>query len=170
LLRIRGRKEGQVTSALKSLADDLEAAAVLADRLGSKRVEWLDEYKNSTVAEAVFQKCDVLVVPSIWDENSPLVIHEALQCRVPIITAAHGGMGEFVKNGVNGLTFKHRDASDLARALQQAVADPQALVALGQRGYLKSATGEVLSSTAESRIITQHYKNLVISTTPSSYF
>jgi glycosyltransferase involved in cell wall biosynthesis len=33
------------------------------------------------------------------DENSPLVIHEAQQARVPVITAAAGGMGEFVRRG-----------------------------------------------------------------------
>ena len=29
---------------------------------------------------------------------------------VPVITANHGGMGEYVQDGVNGLTFTHRDS------------------------------------------------------------
>ena len=41
----------------------------------------------------VFNHCDAIVVPSIWAENSPLVIHEALQARVPVITADYGGNG-----------------------------------------------------------------------------
>jgi len=55
-------------------------------------VEWRPEYKNSEIVTRVFNHVDCIVVPSIWDENSPLVIHEAQQCRVPIITANQGGM------------------------------------------------------------------------------
>ena len=38
----------------------------------------------------VFNRVDAIVVPSVWVENSPLVIHEAQQARVPVITAATG--------------------------------------------------------------------------------
>ncbi len=44
----------------------------------------------------VFNKIDAIVVPSIWLENSPLVIHEALQAGVLVITADVGGMAEYV--------------------------------------------------------------------------
>ena len=55
-------------------------------------VEWLEEYRNESLVTDVFNRCDCIVVPSIWDENSPLVIHEAQQARLPVITAEHGGM------------------------------------------------------------------------------
>ena len=55
-------------------------------------VEWRPEYKNAEIVSRVFNHVDCIVVPSIWDENSPLVIHEAQQCRVPVITADRGGM------------------------------------------------------------------------------
>jgi len=38
----------------------------------------------------VLSKIDVLVVPSIWFENSPLVIHEAFLAGVPVIAASIG--------------------------------------------------------------------------------
>jgi glycosyltransferase involved in cell wall biosynthesis len=41
----------------------------------------------------VFDRVDAIVVASVWAENSPLVIHEAQQCRVPVLTADYGGMG-----------------------------------------------------------------------------
>jgi glycosyltransferase involved in cell wall biosynthesis len=47
------------------------------------RVEWLPEYKNQEIVRDVFDRCDAIVVPSVWVENSPLVIHEAQQARVP---------------------------------------------------------------------------------------
>ena len=41
------------------------------------RVEWMTEYRNQDIVPDVFDRCDAIVVPSIWAENSPLVIHEA---------------------------------------------------------------------------------------------
>ena len=91
----------------------------------------------------MFNHVDIIVVPSIWEENSPLVIQEAQQCGVPVITSECGGMGELVKNGVNGLTFKHRDASSLAEAMRRAMTQPAKTNELGRRGYLYSESGDV---------------------------
>jgi len=66
---------------------------------------------------------DVLVVPSIWPENSPLVIHEAFLAGVPVIASNVGGIPELVTHGINGLLFRAGDVDDLARALQHVVAD-----------------------------------------------
>ena len=91
ILRIWGRPQGQLTQSLKRRA--------ASSRVETDRIEWLPEYNNENIVKEVFNRCDCIVVPSIWDENSPLVIHEAQQCRVPVITAEHGGMGEYVQNG-----------------------------------------------------------------------
>jgi len=66
---------------------------------------------------------DVLVVPSIWPENSPLVIHEAFLAGVPVIASNVGGIPELVTHGINGLLFRAGDVDDLALALQEVVAD-----------------------------------------------
>lgn len=78
---IYGRSDPTTTSNLQEIA---KAAGVI--------VEWRSEYKNVEIVQRVFNHVDYIVVPSIWDENSPLVIHEAQQCGVPVITANHGGM------------------------------------------------------------------------------
>ncbi len=100
-LRIWGRPRGQDTDALRALAD--------AARRRRGRVEWLPEYRNQDIVRDVLDRVDAIVVPSIWVENSPLVIHEAQQARVPVITADVGGMAEYVHHEVNGLLFAHRD-------------------------------------------------------------
>lgn len=70
---------------------------------------------------------DVLVVPSIWEENSPLVIREALACGVPVIASRAGGIPETVRDGVNGLLFTPGDATDLARTLHRLLDEPDLL-------------------------------------------
>ncbi len=63
------------------------------------------EYRNQDIVRDVFDHVDAIVVPSVWVENSPLVIHEAQQARVPVITADVGGMAEYVEHEENGLLF-----------------------------------------------------------------
>jgi len=129
-LQIWGR-ENQFTNELKSIAQK-----------SGNQVVFKGEYPNQMVGD-VLQGLDCLVVPSIWAENSPIVIHEAQKHRVPVITANCGGMAEYVHHQVNGLLFKHRNAESLANQMQWAVNHRSELLALGQKGYLYSDNGEV---------------------------
>jgi len=146
-LRIWGYSNGQETEAHKS------QLATYGNGV-SERVEWMGGYRNNQIVEMVFNHVDCIVVPSIWMENSPLVIHEAQQVRVPVITSSAGGMGEFVKDGVNGLTFTHRDPSSLADSMLKALNDPKNLITIGKRGYLYSSSGDIPE-------ITEHTKEIV---------
>ncbi len=132
ILKIYGRHNGQNTAALKSLA------------VSSKNeIHFEGEYINHNLANDVFSQVDCIVVPSIWAENSPLVIHEAQSCRIPVITADYGGMKEFVHHKVNGLLFEHRNIDALREQLRFAIAYPELLKQYGERGYLYSETGDV---------------------------
>jgi glycosyltransferase involved in cell wall biosynthesis len=70
---------------------------------------------------------DVLVVPSLWHENAPLVMLEALAHGVPVLVSDVPGMTECVTDGVNGLTFRVGDVDDLHRKLQWIVSQPDVL-------------------------------------------
>jgi glycosyltransferase involved in cell wall biosynthesis len=67
---------------------------------------------------------DWVIVPSIWWENSPLVIQEAFHFGRPVICSDIGGMAEKVADGVNGLHFRANHAPSLAAVMEQAAADP----------------------------------------------
>src|SRR5579859_3898652 len=135
-LRIWGRPQ-QETESLRHMASTLPGTA-------SERIEWLGEYRNPAIVEQVFNRCDAIVVPSIWGENSPLVIHGALQARLPVITADAGGMAEYVGHEQNGLLFAHRRPEALAEQMQRFVDEPKLAWRLGQRGYLQSADGNIV--------------------------
>jgi glycosyltransferase involved in cell wall biosynthesis len=68
---------------------------------------------------------DWVVVPSIWWENSPLVIQEAFLHGKPVICSDIGGMAEKVTDGVDGLHFRAGDSHDLAEVLARAVSSPE---------------------------------------------
>lgn len=67
---------------------------------------------------------DVLVVPSVWYENSPLAIHEAFQAGVPVLVSDRGGMRDLVAEGKGGMRFRAGDAADLARVMRRFLAEP----------------------------------------------
>ena len=76
---------------------------------------------------------DVVVLPSIWPENSPLVIREAFLAGIPVVASRIGGIPETVTDGVNGLLFEAGNASDLRRVLSRLLDEPELLPRL-QRG------------------------------------
>ena len=153
-LRIWGRHRGADTEGLKALAKSLPSDA-------GSRIEWIGEYRNQDIVGEVFDRCDAIVTPSIWAENSPLVIHEALQARLPVITADYGGMAEYVHHERNGLLFAHRDPESLAAQMQRFVDDPELARRLGDRGYLQSRDGNVPDMAEHSAAIERIYNRLV---------
>jgi glycosyltransferase involved in cell wall biosynthesis len=65
-----------------------------------------------------------VIQPSIWWENSPLVIQEAFACGRPMICSNIGGMAEKVTDGVDGLHFRAGSPGDLAATLEHAATEP----------------------------------------------
>ncbi|MCB8821414.1 glycosyltransferase family 4 protein [Microvirga rosea] len=68
---------------------------------------------------------DWVVMPSIWWENAPLVLQEAFHHRRPVIVSGIGGMAEAVRNGIDGIHVRPDDPTALARAMKQAMTEPQ---------------------------------------------
>jgi glycosyltransferase involved in cell wall biosynthesis len=149
-LKIFGRFNGQNTRTLKKMAET-----------SKNSIEFCGEYINQNLATTVFNNVNAIVVPSIWGENSPLVIHEAQACKIPVITANYGGMGEYVHHNVNGLLFEHRNFESLFEQMQFAVDNPQKMKELGQKGYLFSENGEVPDIKTHCEQLVNLYNKLV---------
>lgn len=82
-----------------------------------RRIEMKGRYDFNDI-DRVLRDIDVVVVPSIWYENAPLTITTSHAYGIPVVASDIGGMAEMVKNGVNGLTFKVGDSSDLAKKIK----------------------------------------------------
>jgi glycosyltransferase involved in cell wall biosynthesis len=90
----------------------------------------------------VLSEIDVLVIPSRWYENSPLVLLYALATKTPVIVTDTKGMSEFVRNGFNGFTFKKDNATHLGQIMQQIVDKPAMLLQLSNNAdYAKDIGG-----------------------------
>jgi|KBSSwiStaDraftv2_1062776.scaffolds.fasta_scaffold16370_2 glycosyltransferase involved in cell wall biosynthesis len=75
----------------------------------------------------VMDSLDLLVIPSRWYENSPLVLLNALATHTPVVVSDVAGMTEFVEEGISGFSFQRGSADDLARVLGEVVLEPDRL-------------------------------------------
>lgn len=80
---------------------------------------------------SVYESTDVLILPSIWPENQPVSITEAMCSGIPVIASQIGGMPELVRDGITGLTFRPGDASDLADCMEKMARSPELRTFLG---------------------------------------
>lgn len=97
---------------------------------------------------------DWVVVPSVWWENSPLVIQEAFAAGRPVICSDIGGMAEKVEDGVNGLHFPVGDPEGLAATVRHAAGTP------GLWGHLREGIPPVHSMADHATVLTSAYESL----------
>lgn len=113
----RGQPEQFQTAFLESLAK------------ASRNVRFNGPYDQSNV-DHLMSSMDAVIVPSIWWENSPVVIQESLRNRRPVICSDIGGMAEKVRDGLDGFHFRTGSATALAELLRRLGADPSLLMDL----------------------------------------
>ena len=100
-----------------------------------RRIQFCGVFSEEQVGD-IFSGADAVVVPSLWFENYPLVLHEALACNAPVIASNVGGMAEKIQDGFNGFTFRMGDVSDLRRILNHLINNPELFNTL--KGNLKN--------------------------------
>ena len=103
--------QDKVISALKTLKD----------------IAFLHGPYESEELPGLLADTDWMVVPSVWWENSPIVIQEAFRSNVPVIASNIGGMAEKVKHQVNGLTFTAGKPLSLLNVLKHIESSPSLL-------------------------------------------
>lgn len=95
-----------------------------------KRITFYGKVRNEYI-ESCYNKSDVLVVPSVWNEVFGIVVLEAFRAGVPVIASRIGGITEIVKNKYNGFLFESGNISQLKQILENILENPKILVELG---------------------------------------
>lgn len=96
---------------------------------------------------------DVQLNASYGTETSSLSILEGFSMGLPAIVSDYGGNPWLVEDGGNGLMFRTRDASALARCIAQVMDDRQRLAAMSERAleiYRERFTGEIFARNVEN--------------------
>lgn len=110
-------------------AEEGELAARLAP-LG-QRARLRGPIPHARVHEA-FAEVDVLVLPSLWPDNFPVSILEALASGVPVVASRAGGMPEQIREGVDGHLVPQGDVEALRACLQALIDEPARVARMSQ--------------------------------------
>ena len=113
-LQIYGAEIDPYTERLKELIGD------------DKRIRLCGAYSEDDEGR-ILSSVDLAVVPSIWYENYPLVLHEALACNVPVVASDIGGMAEKIRDWTNGFVFRVNDPDHLGEVLKGIIENPALL-------------------------------------------
>lgn len=105
--------------------------ATLKELADGHAVAFMGTFPSQDMAR-ILRQMDLLVIPSRWYENSPLVLLNALATHTPVLVSDVAGMTEFLDQGINGFSFKRGSADDLARHLKVLIADQKTLFGLAQ--------------------------------------
>jgi glycosyltransferase involved in cell wall biosynthesis len=99
----------------------LEAEVQQAEREGI--VRFLGRRDWDEIAQ-LMDRASALVVPSLWEENCPMVVLEAGARSCPVIAAEVGGLKEMVEHRTDGLLFPPGDQDQLATCMQSLALNP----------------------------------------------
>lgn len=90
---------------------------------GHDDIEFCGTFPNSIISQ-VLADLDVLVVPSIWHENTPLVIYSSQSARCPVVASDLRGISSVISGEENGLLFEPGNAAALRRQLLRLIDEP----------------------------------------------
>jgi len=103
-----------------------------------------------------FQEADIFAFPTHYpNECFPLVILEAMQYSLPVISTPEGGVPDMVENDKNGFLIQQKDSKELAEKLELLINNSSLRHEMGQTGhkkYLKQFTVETYGNTIKNII------------------
>lgn len=103
--------------------DQDPAYAQQLQELAGSQVQFRPTFPPEQIA-SVMRQLDLLVIPSRWYENSPLVLLYALATHTPVVVSRVEGMTEFLEEGRNGFSFERGSGDDLVSVLRHFIVDP----------------------------------------------
>ncbi|MFH0876636.1 MAG: glycosyltransferase [Candidatus Omnitrophota bacterium] len=104
----------------------------------NKNISFQPPFEHNQWQE-VFRDIDVLIVPSLWHENAPLVILEALATNTPVLATNTGGIPELLCDLPAFPLVRPDDAEDLLHHIRRLIDHPKTL------GARRAASSSVFS-------------------------
>lgn len=101
-------------------------------------------FVSGSEKEKLFANSDCLVLPSIWYDNSPVVIYESFSWGMPVIASRIGGIPELVHHNYNGLLIPPGDIGQLSKEIENITDNHQQLIEMS-RHALDSANNYVFT-------------------------
>jgi glycosyltransferase involved in cell wall biosynthesis len=119
---MRGGGSTRLVIAGYSLGDEEERLKAEVQQRAIAGVEFPGFQQGEALAK-LYRGARCVVMPTLWYENMPNVVLEAMAYGKPVIGSDLGGVAEVIKDGKDGLLFKPGDAASLRDRLEETAAD-----------------------------------------------
>jgi glycosyltransferase involved in cell wall biosynthesis len=84
-------------------------------------------YYTHDKTNEILQQADAVIIPSIWAENCPQVVLEAMACAIPVFASNIGGLPDLIQDGITGFLFPPGDPKALADLIDKVATNPSLL-------------------------------------------
>jgi len=84
---------------------------------------------------AFYERADIYVAPSIWEEGFGLTILEAMAAHTPVVASSQGGIVSIIKDQVNGLLIPPRSGKAIAEAVNLLLNNDELRKKYGEEAY-----------------------------------
>jgi len=129
-LQIYGSGDPAYVTNLKSKADN-------------KRISFHEAFPNEMLP-TIMNQVDAMILPSIWEENSPVSLHEARAANMPVLASRIGGIPELIEDDKTGILFEPRSAEAISEAVKKILDEPKLLQTYAENsGMVKSFDNNV---------------------------
>jgi glycosyltransferase involved in cell wall biosynthesis len=136
---------------LKIIGSEVDVSEITLNKLKIKydlinEMEYLGvKIKNEKHTQLLMS--DIFVFPTYYDKECfPLVILEAMQYGLPIISTIEGGIPDLVNDGINGIIVNKRSPYELSVKIESLLSDKRKMKRFGEESrsiFLKMYTKEV---------------------------
>jgi glycosyltransferase involved in cell wall biosynthesis len=96
-----------------------------------KRIEFCGTFEYEDLPE-VMKEISIIIIPSTYKEIYPLVMQMSLAYKKPVISSNIGGMGEVIKDGINGYLFEISNVNQLSDIISMISNNPSIISSLRQ--------------------------------------
>jgi len=101
----------------------------------SRKVHYLGK-KFCNEKNKMFENADIFVHPT-FNDCFPLVLLEAMQYSLPVVSTLEGGIPDIIVNDINGFLVPPKDAEAFAEKLEVLIKNPELRLKMGKAGRLK---------------------------------
>jgi glycosyltransferase involved in cell wall biosynthesis len=131
---VRGVIVGEGTAVDEGVIHGAAREAGCSDRIS------LVPWKSREEVARIISGAVATVFPSVWEEPFGLVGLESQVLGVPVVGYGHGGVTDWLQDGVTGLSVPPRDVDGLAAAVTRIMGDPDLRMRLVQQAAARAAS------------------------------
>ena len=116
-----------------AVEDENKLQKAIKERSISKNVKVLGRVSEEQKL-CLYGEADIFILPSLWYENQPLTIIEAMASGLPVIGSNIGGIPEMVVDDKTGYLFECGNSEDLAKKIESLISRRRKALEFGAIG------------------------------------